>query len=331
VTDHEGDESDPLLVRPFLLHDSGGTDDSPSTQTWPSATREVRSHRVLTGAPLTERPQPAAKSPYPRRLIVGTVAGVVVLAGVTAAGYAALGPGFHPSVSAALPDSPLPAVTGPQASSAASPSDPARTVAPQQAGPASSVHGSRPSAAGATTTTPTSPVTTTTTTTTAGATPSSASASTSAAVTASPTAGDGDKATVAPAPPAGLAPNVDDERTGIIGAQRGLCLDLNGGVPADDNHVQVFDCNGTDAQRWTLATDGTLRVAGKCALVVGDDTVHIVTCDGRTTARWRVAGSSLVNAANTQCLTDPAAGTRSGTGVTVTPCSGTPGQSWRLP
>jgi ricin-type beta-trefoil lectin protein len=331
MTDHEGDEPDPLLVRPFLLHDSGALDDTPSTQTWPSATREVRSHRVLTGAPLTGRPRPAAKSPYPRRFLVVTATGVAVLAAVTAAGYAALGPGFRPSVSAALPGTPLPAVTGPP-TTVPSPSSAQTTGTSPRAAVSSSVRRSGPSATRTTTAAPSAGAPASSGPPAGAGVTASAGVPTSAGVSTSPTTGDGDgQVTVGPAPPAGLAPSPTADRTGTIGGRNNLCLDLNGGVPVDDNHVQVFDCNGTDAQRWTLAADGTLRVVGKCALVVGDGTVHIVSCDGRTTARWRIAGRTLVNAANARCLTDPAAGTRAGAGVTVTRCSGSAEQSWNLP
>jgi hypothetical protein len=118
---------------------------------------------------------------------------------------------------------------------------------------------------------------------------------------------------------------------GVIRGQNGLCLDLNGAIAVDGNHVQVYDCNSTVAQTWTLATDGTLRVQGKCALAVGDNTVEIVSCDGRTPAQWRISNQRLINVATNTCLTDPSAGRRSATGVTVSICTGSAGQRWSLP
>ena len=119
---------------------------------------------------------------------------------------------------------------------------------------------------------------------------------------------------------------------GVIRAGGNLCLDLNGGVPADGNHVQVFDCNNTVAQRWTLAADGTLRVVGRCAQVTADATVHIIGCDTRSAAQWRAGPDrTLVNLATSTCLTDPANGTRPATGVLVAACTGAPNQQWTLP
>jgi hypothetical protein len=146
-------------------------------------------------------------------------------------------------------------------------------------------------------------------------------------------------ATTGPPPPNGLAPTVaalspapEAARTGRIAAADDLCLDVNGGVPADNNHVQVSDCNGTSAQRWTMAPDGTLQVVGKCAQVTGDATVHIIGCDDREAAQWRAGPEdSLVNLATNECLTDPANGDRSGAAVVVTACSGSDNQQWDLP
>jgi hypothetical protein len=326
VTDLEHDDRDPLLVRPFLQTDSG----DPSTQTWPSATtREVRSHRAVAADPPAS-PVPPATSPGRHRGLIVAVTGAVVLAAAGAAGYAALRPGFRPSVTTARPDSPLPAVSGPQASR------PAPSEAPAQ-GASPSAGSSRRNHAGSASAGPTatgSAKAGAAVTTSAGA-GSSGPASTPAATGAGPAtsspAGESGSVTVQPAPPAALAPNFTAGRTGAIGAQNNLCLDLDGGVGFPDNHVQVYDCNGTVAQRWTLGGDGSLRVAGMCALVVGDSTVHIVSCDGRTTARWSVSGHTLVNAADGQCLTDPSNGTKRLTGVTLARCSGAANQSWSLP
>ncbi|AGL18354.1 RICIN domain-containing protein [Actinoplanes sp. N902-109] len=139
------------------------------------------------------------------------------------------------------------------------------------------------------------------------------------------------QASKAPAPaPSSAAPAAD--RTGVITLRFGVCLDLNGGVAVDDNHVQVFPCNGTAAQVWTLATDGTLRVDGKCARAGRDDAVRITTCGDRDDITWRVGGtSSLIHVATGQCLTDPAFGRQPGSGVRTDDCDGGRNQRWTLP
>ncbi|MFI5890353.1 ricin-type beta-trefoil lectin domain protein [Actinoplanes sp. NPDC051513] len=305
--EHHDEERDPLLVRPYLLGDTGAPDGDQSTQTWPSATtREVRSHRSLEGADdptaiLTLPEAGRAARNGRRRLLVVAAACVVVLLGATAAGVAALRSGGRPSVSAALPDAPVPALSGLVPPSPAAP--------PVAASSSSSPSLRKPASRRATTT----------------AAAGTAASSSAAAPGTTPATG---KTTT---PPAALAPATPQGRTGTIRGQNGLCLDLNGAVTADFNHVQVFGCNNTDAQRWTLATDGTLRVLGMCALVVGDDSVRITGCDGRTTARWRVSGQLLINAAGNECLTDPSSGTAAGTPVKVADCNGRANQRWSLP
>ncbi|GAA3338074.1 hypothetical protein GCM10020358_16830 [Amorphoplanes nipponensis] len=103
-------------------------------------------------------------------------------------------------------------------------------------------------------------------------------------------------------------------------------------MAVDDNHIQVFTCNDTAAQRWTVAADGTLRVMGKCAVAADDGTVRITGCDGRPAAQWRAGGNgTLLQLATGDCLTDPGSGTRSGTGVRIEDCSGAERQRWQLP
>jgi len=303
--DHGEEQQDPLLVRPYLQPGADARAADRSTQTWPAATtREVRSHRALEGAsdptviiPIV--PPEETRRRVPRRLLVVLAACAAVLLGVAAAGFAAMR-AARPAVTAVQPDAPIPALTG------LVPDSPA--ASPTSAAPTTPTH--KPSAHR-----------------------SSAATGIGTRSTAKPstTAPAGSVNGRASSPSADLAPRPAGARTGTIRGQNGLCLDLNGGVPVAFNHIQVADCNGTPAQTWTLATDGTLRVQDMCALIVGDDTVHIITCDTRTTAQWRADGQLLINAADSECLTDPSGGQQSGTAVTVATCGGSAGQRWSLP
>ncbi|MEU4237676.1 ricin-type beta-trefoil lectin domain protein [Actinoplanes sp. NPDC026619] len=315
MTDGEFDEErDPLLVRPYLRGDADAGDGDASTQTWPSATtREVRSQRALEGADdptavlfLPEKPPRHLRDRgvlRRHRALVLIAACALVLIGAAAAAVANLRADGRPSASSTLPEAPIPALTGLVPSL-----KPSATPAASSPVPSKSVPRSASVAATAT---------------------SEKAASARPSVTAGAGGEDGKTViapgdAVAPEPPAAA-------RTGTIRGQNGLCLDLNGAVPIDFNHVQVFECNGSVAQTWTLATDGTLRVQGLCALVLGDNTVHVVGCDGRTTAQWRASGQLLINASNDKCLTDPSGGATSGTGVTVTTCDGRANERWSLP
>ncbi|MEU8614314.1 RICIN domain-containing protein, partial [Actinoplanes sp. NPDC048791] len=86
------------------------------------------------------------------------------------------------------------------------------------------------------------------------------------------------------------------------------------------------------AQVWTVATDGTLRVVGKCAVATDDGAVRLAGCDGRRSGPWQAgADRTLVNLAGGGCLTDPGSGSRSGAGVRIESCSGADRQRWELP
>jgi hypothetical protein len=128
-----------------------------------------------------------------------------------------------------------------------------------------------------------------------------------------------------PASPAAAQPG------GAIGGAGGLCLDL-AGAAADGTRVQVSTCNGGSTQRWTMAANGTVQVAGKCAQAASDGSVQLAACGSSTAAQWRAgSGRSLVNAATSKCLTDPAGGAKPGSAVTVATCTGATNQQWSLP
>lgn len=52
----------------------------------------------------------------------------------------------------------------------------------------------------------------------------------------------------------------------------GKCVDVAGANPANGTAVQLYDCNGTAAQQWTVGSDGTIRALGKCLDVTGGGT-----------------------------------------------------------
>lgn len=308
--DNLGEERDPLLVRPYLLHDSGSTPADESSQTWPAATtREVPGQRAIRGIdePTAVLALPAAPErrharPVRRRLVLLSVVGAVVALVVGVAGLTALRTSTPPV--SALPAEPLPAATGPQPSSAEASGSNGDVTTTTEATPTNRAGGGR-------------------------ATSATRGSGTAPATKASPTAGSG-QATVKPAVPGGQEEATPaSARTGAIRGQNGLCLD--GSVPFDRDHVQVSRCDGSGAQTFTLASDGTLRVDGKCAEVDGDSTVQTDDCGSRGTAKWRTDGQLLINAESGRCLTDPFGGVRIGSRVMVLPCGGSARQRWSLP
>ncbi|MBJ6641338.1 lectin [Streptomyces sp. DHE7-1] len=125
--------------------------------------------------------------------------------------------------------------------------------------------------------------------------------------------------------------------TGTITGLAGKCLDVAGAGTADGTPVQIYDCNGTAAQQWTVGGDGTVRALGKCLDVTGNSTAdgakaQLWTCTGGANQKWTVtAAHDIVNPQADKCLdvTDdnPANGTR----AQIWSCGGGANQKWNAP
>ena len=124
-------------------------------------------------------------------------------------------------------------------------------------------------------------------------------------------------------------------RSGIAGK----CVDVESSGTANGTHVQLYGCDGTDAQNWTVVpgSGGALRALGGCLDVSGSGTadgtlVQLWQCNGSGAQRW-VAGAngSLVNPESGRCLDDPNASTADWTQLQIWDCNGTGAQQWALP
>jgi beta-glucosidase len=134
-----------------------------------------------------------------------------------------------------------------------------------------------------------------------------------------------------------VAPAGSGGATGQVTGYGGLCLDVRSASSADGTPVQVYTCNGTNAQQWTVAADGTLQALGKCLDVAGGGTangtlVQLYTCNGTGAQAWQPGASgSLVNPQSGKCLDDTNRSTTPGTQVQIWSCTGAANQSWTLP
>ncbi len=113
----------------------------------------------------------------------------------------------------------------------------------------------------------------------------------------------------------------------------GKCLDDNGASTTDGAAVQLWSCDSSFAQVWSLYKDGSLRVQGKCLDATGAGTgngtlVEIWTCNGGGNQVWQVYGGGYRNPVSGRCLDDPASSTTDGTQLQLYDCNGTAAQSW---
>ncbi|MGX1025697.1 lectin [Streptomyces sp. SAI-097] len=125
--------------------------------------------------------------------------------------------------------------------------------------------------------------------------------------------------------------------SGEVKGVNGKCLDVDNSQTADGTEVQVWICNGTGAQRWTLPGDGTVRALGKCLDVSGggstDGTrIQLWTCNGSGAQTWAPQADGTVrNPQSGKCL-DASGGTwNDGTPVHLWTCHTGPNQKWTLP
>jgi hypothetical protein len=124
--------------------------------------------------------------------------------------------------------------------------------------------------------------------------------------------------------------------TGPITGYEGLCLDDRSASTAEYNPIQVYTCNGTGAQQWTVEPNNTLEVLGMCLDVDAAGTangtpVDLYTCNGTAAQVWEPQpDGALLNPNSGKCLDDTGYG-GSGTQVQIWSCSGNNNQSWTLP
>ncbi|MFC9330289.1 ricin-type beta-trefoil lectin domain protein [Kitasatospora sp. NPDC057015] len=113
----------------------------------------------------------------------------------------------------------------------------------------------------------------------------------------------------------------------------GKCLDVNTGSTANGTAVQIWSCNGTQAQWWNAYADGTLRSTGKCLDATAGGTangtgIEIWDCNGGANQVWQAYNGGYRNPVSGRCLDDPASATTDGTQVVLWDCNGGANQRW---
>ncbi|HEY3481295.1 MAG TPA: ricin-type beta-trefoil lectin domain protein, partial [Streptomyces sp.] len=115
----------------------------------------------------------------------------------------------------------------------------------------------------------------------------------------------------------------------------GKCVDIANSGTTNGTHVQLYDCNGTGAQQWTVGSDGTVTALGKCLDDASSGTadgtlVQLWDCNGTNAQKWTVSGKQLINTAANKCLDVPGSNTANGTQLDVWTCNGGTNQQWSV-
>jgi predicted alpha-1,2-mannosidase len=123
----------------------------------------------------------------------------------------------------------------------------------------------------------------------------------------------------------------------VSGVSSSLCVDDSNSSTTPGSAVQIYTCNGTDAQSWTIAPNGTISALGLCLDVWQSGTtngtkIDLYTCNGTGAQQWTTAASgALENPESGLCLDDPDSSTTNGTQLQLYTCNQTNAQNWTLP
>ena len=123
---------------------------------------------------------------------------------------------------------------------------------------------------------------------------------------------------------------------GSITTPSGFCLDNNAASTANGNKIQIWDCNGSAAQKWTFVEAGTtLHVQGKCLDIPGGGTANglklqLWDCNNTAAQVWIPRNGGYYNPQSNRCLDNPNNSTTRGTQVQIWDCNGTNAQKWTL-
>ncbi|MEV7416065.1 ricin-type beta-trefoil lectin domain protein [Streptomyces sp. NPDC089919] len=123
----------------------------------------------------------------------------------------------------------------------------------------------------------------------------------------------------------------------IVGVFSGKCVDVDNGSNRDGTPVQIFPCNGTGAQTWSIVSDGRIVALGKCLDVKHNGTangtiVQLFTCNGGGNQQWtRTADGGLRNPQSGKCLDNLGFNAADRAPLGIWDCNGLSNQQWTLP
>ncbi|MFI7573891.1 carbohydrate-binding protein [Micromonospora sp. NPDC049497] len=125
--------------------------------------------------------------------------------------------------------------------------------------------------------------------------------------------------------------------TGPIVGLAGKCLDVRNAATTDGTQIQIYTCNGTSAQTWTVTPNSTVKALGKCLDISGgasaDGTkIQLWTCNGTGAQNWSAqADGTLKNPQSGKCLDVSGNNSADGTAVHLWTCHTGANQKWTLP
>lgn len=121
--------------------------------------------------------------------------------------------------------------------------------------------------------------------------------------------------------------NARGNRTGEIIGAAGTCVGVQGATNVNATPIQIYSCNGTNAQWWLIDGTGSIRALGKCLDVPGGSmadgvALQLWDCNGTGAQKWTARNGTLVNPQSGKCVDATGFGTADGTRLQLWGCSG---------
>jgi Ricin-type beta-trefoil lectin domain len=145
------------------------------------------------------------------------------------------------------------------------------------------------------------------------------------------------KAVAAHAAPAAASRATSSSGT-ILGDNSGLCLSVTGASTSPGATAEIYTCNGSVSENWTINTNGTIsgNNSGLCLSVSGNSSAlkaiaDINTCDGDSYEKWTVeTNGTIVDGATGFCLSVTGAATALKTTANVYTCNSSVSEFWTV-
>ena len=122
----------------------------------------------------------------------------------------------------------------------------------------------------------------------------------------------------------------------IVTALNGKCIDVPRSNFSEGVRLNMWDCNGTNAQQWRFANGRVESKNGMCMDAAGAGTangtpIQIVRCSNHQAQQFVLTGAGdLVNRGANRCVDVAAFNRNNGAALILWDCSGNPNQKWSL-
>ncbi|MEV6842626.1 chitosanase [Actinoplanes sp. NPDC051411] len=116
----------------------------------------------------------------------------------------------------------------------------------------------------------------------------------------------------------------------------GKCVDVANASTANGAAIQLYDCNGSAAQQWSLSGGALVNAgSGKCldvtsASVANGAKIQQYDCNGTAAQKWTLSGGELINSGSGKCLDVTGKSTANGARLQIWTCTGASNQIWTM-